>query len=63
MIVMSTIDNDPIRIPGLYRSWELGQILRPGHDYRLEAAGQTEDGAGLIMVFMHPARSSAGGGA
>ncbi|MEO1276315.1 MAG: hypothetical protein AAFV96_13310 [Pseudomonadota bacterium] len=39
------------RLPGLFRAWELGQVLAPGHGYRIEAAGETRDGAALVAVF------------
>jgi hypothetical protein len=39
------------RVPGLFRRWELAQLLEPGVDYRLEAAGETEDGAPLIALY------------
>ena len=46
-----TDDEEPMRLPGLYRAWELWQVLEPGAEYRIEAAGETEDGAALIAVF------------
>lgn len=39
------------RLPGLFRAWELGLILRPGTDYRIEAAGETRDGGPLMAVY------------
>ena len=39
------------RIPGLFRRWELAQLLEPGEDYHLEDAGATSDGTPLIAVF------------
>lgn len=46
-----TDDEEPMRLPGLYRAWELWQVLEPGAEYRIEPAGETEDGAALIAVF------------
>ena len=40
------------RLPGLYRRWELIEILRPGAQYHLEHAGAMQDGTPLIAVFM-----------
>jgi hypothetical protein len=46
------------RLPGLYRRWELIEILRPGVQYHLEHAGSMQDGTPLIAVFMcDPANS------
>ena len=40
------------RLPGLYRRWELIEILRPGVHYHLEHAGSMQDGTPLIAVFV-----------
>lgn len=40
------------RLPGLYRRWELIEILHPGAHYQLEDAGQMQDGTPLLAVFM-----------
>ena len=39
------------RPPGLFRSWELAQLLRAGEDYHLEDAGSTIDGTPLVAVY------------
>jgi hypothetical protein len=39
------------RIPGLFRRWELAQIIEAGEDYRIENAGAAEDGTTLYAVF------------
>lgn len=44
-------DTDPIRLPGLYRAWELGQIMQPGCSYRIEAAGATVEGTPVFAVY------------
>lgn len=44
-------DTDMVRIPGLYRHWELPQILRMHEAFRIEAAGSHEDGTPLLAVF------------
>lgn len=49
--------SDPIdtcalhRIPGLYRRWELAQLLALGEDYHIEDAGRTSDGGALLAVY------------
>jgi hypothetical protein len=40
------------RLPGLFRRWELIEILRPGVHYHLEDAGSMQDGTPLIAVFV-----------
>jgi hypothetical protein len=39
------------RLPGLYRRWELIEILRPRVHYHLEDAGSMQDGTPLLAVF------------
>lgn len=39
------------RLPGLYRRWELAELLAPGEDYHLEDAGETRDGTPLLVVY------------
>ena len=39
------------RVPGLYRRWELSEVLRPNHQYQIEDAGSTEDATALLAVF------------
>lgn len=48
---MSARLHDLRRLPGLFRRWELVQVLEPGRDYHLEAAGRTVDGAELVAVY------------
>ena len=55
---METDDLSPERLPGLFRAWELGRVIEPGADYRIEPAGETTDGAPLIAVFRHPATNA-----
>jgi hypothetical protein len=40
-----------IRIPGLFRRWELAGLLRPGEYYHLEDAGRASDGSPLVAVY------------
>ncbi len=57
--IMDEEDRDLRRIPGLFRRWEVAQILEPGLDYHLKDAGRTSDGAPLLAVYRgerrHPA--------
>jgi len=39
------------RIPGLFRRWELAQVLEPGADYHIEDAGETRDGTRLLAIY------------
>jgi len=40
-----------LRIPGLFRRWEIEQVLEPGADFHLEEAGAAADGTPLYAVF------------
>lgn len=42
---------DLTRIPGLYRRWELPQILKNQRAYRIENAGSHQDGTPLVAVY------------
>ena len=39
------------RLPGLFRRWELAQIIEAGRDYRIEDAGEAGDGTVLYAVY------------
>ena len=39
------------RLPGLFRRWELLEVLQPRRQYHLEDAGTTDDGTPLVAVF------------
>jgi hypothetical protein len=39
------------RIPGLYRRWELPEILKNQRAYRIENAGAQQDGTPLVAVY------------
>ncbi len=39
------------RIPGLYRRWELSEILKNQRAYRIENAGAHQDGTPLVAVY------------
>ena len=40
-----------VRVPGLFRRWEIEQVLESGADYHLEEAGTASDGTKLFAVF------------
>ena len=40
-----------VRIPGLYRRWELPELLKSHRAYRVEDAGTHEDGTPLLAVY------------
>ena len=46
-----TVSCEMRRVPGLFRRWELAQVLKPREDYHLEDAGTTSDGTALIAVY------------
>jgi hypothetical protein len=39
------------RIPGLYRRWELQQVLETGSDFHIEEGGVLSDGTQLFAVY------------
>ena len=39
------------RLPGLFRRWELAQVIEAGEDYRIEDAGTAGDGTALFAVY------------
>ena len=40
-----------VRIPGLFRQWELEFILRPGSAYHIEEQGPPPRGTRLLAVY------------
>lgn len=40
-----------VRVPGLYRPWELPQLLRLHEAFQIEGAGAHEDGTPLLAVY------------
>ncbi len=48
---MDNTEQDFTRLPGLYRSWDLGILIEEGRIYRVEDSGRTEDGQALFAVF------------
>ena len=39
------------RLPGLFRRWELAQVIEPNKDYHVEDAGSASDGTTLYAVY------------
>lgn len=50
-------DEDFIRLPGLFRRWELNDVVELGADFHLEDAGEAADGTQLIAVYRRERRS------
>jgi hypothetical protein len=42
---------DFMRLPGLYRRWEIDRVIEPGMDFHLEEAGTASDGTPLFAVY------------
>lgn len=40
-----------VRVPGLYRRWELEFVLTPGAEYRIEDQGKDDLGTRLFAVY------------
>ena len=40
-----------IRLPGLFRRWELEQVVEVGRDFHVEDAGAAADGTQLLAVY------------
>ncbi|WP_338869338.1 hypothetical protein [Myxococcus stipitatus] len=43
--------NDYVRIPGLFRRWELEHVIDSAADFNVEPAGSTDDGTELFAVY------------
>lgn len=44
-------DDDFVRLPGLFRRWEIEQVVDAGADFHLEEAGDASDGTPLFAVY------------
>ncbi len=40
-----------LRLPGLFRRWEIEQVLDANHDFFIEEAGTASDGTQLFAVY------------
>ena len=45
------VADDFVRLPGLFRRWELERVLETGTDFHLEEAGDASDGTPLFAVY------------
>jgi hypothetical protein len=52
-------DDDFVRLPGLFRRWEIEQVVDPGADFHLEEAGDASDGTPLFAVYWKRSSGSA----
>jgi len=43
--------NDYVRVPGLFRRWEIQHVVDTSADFNIEAAGCTEDSTELFSVY------------
>jgi len=49
-----------LRVPGLFRRWEIQEVLEAGQDFHLEDAGAAADGTPLYAVYRRePCRCAA----
>ena len=39
------------RLPGLYRRWEMPQVIEIGRDFHIEEAGTATDGTKLFAIY------------
>ena len=46
-----TVSEDFLRLPGLFRRWEIEQVIEGSDEFHVSAAGATEDGAELFAVY------------
>ena len=45
------VSEDFLRLPGLFRRWEIEQVIEGSDEFHVSAAGATEDGAELFAVY------------
>lgn len=46
-----------LRLPGLFRRWELEQVIDSSAEFHLEAAGNTSDGTPLFAMYRREQRN------
>jgi hypothetical protein len=44
-------DDDFVRLPGLFRRWEIEQVVDPNAEFHIEGAGTAFDGTDLFAVY------------
>lgn len=50
--------NDYVRMPGLFRRWELEHVIDSAADFNVEPAGSTDDGTELFAVYRRARHAS-----
>ena len=40
-----------LRLPGLFRRWEFEQVIEGSDEFHISAAGTTEDGTELFIIY------------
>ena len=43
--------DDFLRIPGLFRRWELQQVVTSGPEFHIEPGGELSDGTQLFAIY------------
>ncbi len=43
--------HDLVRLPGLFRRWEIAEVIQPGCEFQVEEAGTASDGTELFAVY------------
>jgi hypothetical protein len=46
-----TQSEDFLRLPGLFRRWEIEQVIQNSDEFHISAAGTTADGTDLFAVY------------
>ena len=46
-----TVSEEFLRLPGLFRRWELEQVIEGSDEFHISTAGSTEDGTELFTVY------------
>ncbi len=46
-----TASENFLRLPGLFRRWELEQVIEGSDEFHITTAGTTEDGTELFTVY------------
>ena len=49
--VPATRPDEFVRLPGLFRRWEIERVLEAGQDFHIEEAGTASDGTPLFAVY------------
>jgi hypothetical protein len=52
--------DDFVRLPGLFRRWEVEQVIEVGTDFHLEEAGTASDGTPLLAVYRREPATNGG---